>query len=75
MNYKNVDFAYPTSDHAKEFGFYKSGCYIFQTATLESGHKTHGGFATADEAAKLGDQFPELPWHRYSKHIRKKLLN
>ena len=28
--YKQIAFAYPTSDYAEELGFYKTGCYFIE---------------------------------------------
>ncbi len=65
-SYKIVEWSYPSSINAKQFGFPKTGCFTLHTANLElvpfDGHKTVGGFATLDEAKKAGEKFP-FAWH------------
>jgi hypothetical protein len=34
---KLVGYAYPTSNAAKRFGFYASGCHIVETMTCDKG--------------------------------------
>jgi len=69
-SYKLVEWSYPTSSNAKQFGFEKSGCYTLHTANNEfvpfDGHKTVGGFATLAEANQAGESFP-LQWHESMK--------
>ena len=65
-SYKLVEWSYPSSPNAVEFGFPKTGCYTLHTANMEfvpfDGHKTVGGYATLAEAKRAGESFP-YPWH------------
>lgn len=67
--YKLVEWSYPTSDNAKRFGFYKTGCYTLHIANNAfvpfDGHKTVAGFKTIAEAKAMGNtQYPQFPWHK-----------
>jgi hypothetical protein len=65
-SYKLVEWSYPSSPNAEQFGFAKKGCYTLHTANTEfvpfDGHKTIGGFATLSEAKAAGEPLP-FPWH------------
>lgn len=61
-SYKLVEYAYPTSGFAKQFGFEKTGCYLLQTADPVNGHRTFGGYRTAAKAREAGELYPH-PWH------------
>ena len=63
---KRIEWSYPTSSNAKQFGFEQSGCFTLHTANMEfvpfDGHKTVAGFATLAEAKQAGEPLP-FPWH------------
>lgn len=68
-SYKLVEFSYPSSPNAVEFGFAKTGCYTLHTANMGfvplDGHKTVGGYATAKQAVQAGmtGRAALYPWH------------
>lgn len=56
---KTVEWSYATSDNAKRFGFYKTGCYTVDLR-LRSGGRIEGetplaGFATKSEALQYAN--------------------
>ena len=65
-SYKLVEWSYPTSQNAIDFGFSKTGCFTLHTANFEfvpfDGHKTVAGFLTFAEAKIAGNKLP-FRWH------------
>lgn len=64
MKTVSVGYAYPTSPHAKSYGFYKQGCYIVEIDD-DKGTHTISGHANFAEAKKEADK-TGLPFHKYS---------
>ncbi len=67
-SYKLVEWSYPSSDNAKQFGFPKTGCYTLHIANNEfvpfDGHRTVSGHKTLAEARQKGNaDYPKFPWH------------
>ena len=62
MKFKYVDYAYPTSANAIQFGCRKAGCYVINTwdTETEKGATPNGGFATRKEANEAADKMPEM---------------
>lgn len=61
-SYKLVEWSYPSSPNAVQFGFAKTGCYTLYTANHEfvpfDGHKTIGGYASLAEAKAARRNIP-----------------
>ena len=60
---KTVEFSYPTSDNAKRFGFYSTGCYTVETVTGIKPPKSLAGFKTRAEALAHAKTI-DLPWSK-----------
>ncbi len=60
----SIGYAYPTSPHAKSFGFYNDGCYIVEIDD-EDGTHAISGHASFAEAKTEADK-TKLPYHKYS---------
>jgi hypothetical protein len=54
---KSVEYSYPTSDNAKRFGFYQTGCYTVEIKTLTRS-KAVAGFAKIEEAKAYAEKLP-----------------
>ncbi|MES2367035.1 MAG: hypothetical protein V4563_14260 [Pseudomonadota bacterium] len=65
MKTKLIEWSYPSSPNAVQFGF-KSGCYTLQTMDTNlvpfDGHKIVSAHATIKEARLAGESLP-FPWH------------
>lgn len=64
MKTKAISYAYPTSPHAKRFGF-PNGCYVVETIEAIKVPEAVAAFATFDEAKRHADPI-DLPWNRYT---------
>lgn len=62
MSYKSVEWAYPTSDNARRFGFVKSGCWTVETSAAGKPPKALAGYAQKADALAHAKTI-ELNWH------------
>ncbi|KKT30239.1 MAG: hypothetical protein UW18_C0020G0002 [Microgenomates group bacterium GW2011_GWF1_44_10] len=64
MKTVSVGYAYPTSPHAKTYGFYNEGCYVVEIDD-DRGKHTISGYANFAEAKTVAGE-TGLPFHKYS---------
>lgn len=69
--FKWIDFAYPTSDNAKKFGAYSTGCYVIYTATKKGLPKAFKAYMTEQEAINSANTMPHQWWPVYVNQGRK----
>jgi hypothetical protein len=58
---KSVGWSYPTSDNAKRFGFYDTGCWTVCTSTDNGIPAPLSGHADKVDAVKAAESLP-FPW-------------
>lgn len=61
---KEVGWSYPTSDNAKQFGFYKTGCWTVSLAFTMFPPKAVKAFASESDATVFAESLP----HEWSTH-------
>ena len=62
---KFISWSYPTSDNAKKFGFYKTGCWTVETTTDNKPPIAIAGYATKEEAKDHYNSLPYSPTNWY----------
>ncbi len=69
--FKRIEFAYPTSDSAKKFGAYSTGCYVIYTATRKGLPKAFRAFLTEQDAINSANTMPHSWCQLYLNQGRK----
>lgn len=65
MKTKTVQWSYPTSDNAKQFGFFRTGCWTLETIEGNNPPEALQGFhpEARDSALSAARWLDHLPWN------------